>query len=477
VADELHLELDALRDAFWDRSELSRPLVFVSYGEPPDHVRALMRTLGVRVEVRPVTATSSKRGTDVAVSAASFAAQDYRASIASVHRREQAGDQAVTCGSCGTETDVTKVAHSPSCSSYAAPEPAAKAKANAGGDGPGRPAWEKSRSGGRRSTRERNKAGELSSGEMQRRHEAVLDQAATVTSCAFAGCGWRFEGGALEGREASAAHRAAEHPDAGKGKRSRFPKPGQSNSQAGLEQGLDALAAMDAGRPQPVRPVEEPQPPEPPIEAGDNGGGTVEEPAAVATATDVDGAKKNTPRGYWTRDLIVAAIKTYAAEQGRPPSADDWRHADPERRRPTTDAVMKAFGKWTAGIRAAGFEPRQRGRGPAPAAAAPDPEDSSSERAASESPARGHARPVVDRGLDDQPPPMGARTAAATDRTGEPEPGPAPDAAEGPPSLREALAGLIGATIVVLEAAQRELLVEASAPGERPVRVAVRRVA
>jgi hypothetical protein len=40
---------------------------------------------------------------------------DYRASIARTQRREQAGDEPLTCPGCGTETDVSDVVHAPTC--------------------------------------------------------------------------------------------------------------------------------------------------------------------------------------------------------------------------------------------------------------------------------------------------------------------------------------------------------------------------
>jgi hypothetical protein len=40
---------------------------------------------------------------------------DYRASVARIHKREQNGDEPLTCPGCGTETDVSDVVHSPRC--------------------------------------------------------------------------------------------------------------------------------------------------------------------------------------------------------------------------------------------------------------------------------------------------------------------------------------------------------------------------
>lgn len=45
-----------------------------------------------------------------------FQAQDYRASLASIARRRQDGQEVRGCPSCGTEIDVVTPAHAPRCS-------------------------------------------------------------------------------------------------------------------------------------------------------------------------------------------------------------------------------------------------------------------------------------------------------------------------------------------------------------------------
>ena len=64
---------------------------------------------------------------------------------------------------------------------------------------------------------------------------------------------------------------------------------------------------------------------------------------------------------YWTRERIIAAIQQWAAEHGRPPSARDWLHADPDLRWPNRVSVyagsgaIPPFASWADAIEAAGF--------------------------------------------------------------------------------------------------------------------------
>lgn len=60
-------------------------------------------------------------------------------------------------------------------------------------------------------------------------------------------------------------------------------------------------------------------------------------------------------RTYWTVDRIIAAMHAWHAEHGRPPVPTDWLRADPERRWPSFTTVVRAFGSWSAGRRAAGY--------------------------------------------------------------------------------------------------------------------------
>ncbi len=60
------------------------------------------------------------------------------------------------------------------------------------------------------------------------------------------------------------------------------------------------------------------------------------------------------PRNYaWSDADILAALKDWAAKNGRPPKWDEWMHATPER--PCTNTVCQHFGGWRAGLAAAGL--------------------------------------------------------------------------------------------------------------------------
>jgi len=69
----------------------------------------------------------------------------------------------------------------------------------------------------------------------------------------------------------------------------------------------------------------------------------------------------------WTRESVIAAIQRFAAEHGRPPTASDWKHADPEYGYPGTSTVYgkppwKPFAAWGDAIEAAGFPRPLSGR-------------------------------------------------------------------------------------------------------------------
>jgi hypothetical protein len=81
----------------------------------------------------------------------------------------------------------------------------------------------------------------------------------------------------------------------------------------------------------------------------------------------------------WTREAIILAIQEWAKEYGEPPAGPDWNAydcrqvlGDEERalrhecgvsagRWPWMSVVVREFGTWNAGIRAAGFESREAG--------------------------------------------------------------------------------------------------------------------
>lgn len=75
----------------------------------------------------------------------------------------------------------------------------------------------------------------------------------------------------------------------------------------------------------------------------------------------------------WTRENIIEAIRSWAAEHGEPPrSRVEWLHACPDGTHPTATSVYRGrdgksnpgapFATWNEAIEAAGFEPRQIGK-------------------------------------------------------------------------------------------------------------------
>lgn len=309
---------------------------------------------------------------DVAEQARGRAAQDYRASVARALRRQRV-EQVVTCEECGTELDVAHPVHDRKCSRRPAE---AATTANGGGAEMGA-VWEKGRDGVRRSAKERTPDGSLTVGEMQRRHDTVLDAAPLTTLCGISECDWRYDGTAAEGRDQAAEHRKTAHPEWGKPKTKQRTVPRSAEPSA--ERGLDALLAMDAGAPQPVN------------ENGNNSHpeiavGEVSEPGPRAAVVDTDatpqdgngpetvgerqgwqpGSLTSPPGGgkkRWTRDALIAAIQRWDREHGRPPRSTDWlRSGGPNH--PAFGAVCLEFGTWNEGITAAGFVPISRGGQP-----------------------------------------------------------------------------------------------------------------
>lgn len=61
---------------------------------------------------------------------------------------------------------------------------------------------------------------------------------------------------------------------------------------------------------------------------------------------------------YWTKEEILAAIREHVTRVGSPPSKSAWEYG--AEGRPSARTVRMAFGSFTAGVRAAGFEPAQR---------------------------------------------------------------------------------------------------------------------
>lgn len=66
-------------------------------------------------------------------------------------------------------------------------------------------------------------------------------------------------------------------------------------------------------------------------------------------------------RQFWTRDLIIEAIRRYVREYGEiPPSKALTTNRRPEYM-PTTATIRERFGSYNAAIRASGYRPRSRG--------------------------------------------------------------------------------------------------------------------
>jgi hypothetical protein len=232
-------------------------------------------------------------------------------------------------------------------------------------------------------------AEELRAEEAERR-----DAQPIVTLCGF--CDWRFEGTAGEGREQARAHREAEHPEAAHRRTPRRRKslirPDQKMSDAEyldaqraraqkdeearlatIERGRqrEALAALDAGEPQPLEDREEglrdfP----PPAEATDGADRDVspprDTPATNGKGDTMEGNAHLSPVGdRWTRESIIEAIRALAQRTGfvplsaafNGPSTDD---------RPNLAHVVRVFGTWADAVEAAGYPRPRRGGKPVP---------------------------------------------------------------------------------------------------------------
>jgi hypothetical protein len=66
----------------------------------------------------------------------------------------------------------------------------------------------------------------------------------------------------------------------------------------------------------------------------------------------------------WNRGRIVAAIRAWADENGRPPKVKDWQHRTAHH--PSSTVVMYWFRTWADAIEAAGFARPELGRPPRP---------------------------------------------------------------------------------------------------------------
>lgn len=87
-------------------------------------------------------------------------------------------------------------------------------------------------------------------------------------------------------------------------------------------------------------------------------------PASVARilfggwARMLEAAGMEPNKHYWTKDEILAAIREHVRRTGSPPSKSRWEYGAPGR--PSAKTVRMALGTFTAGVRAAGFEPARK---------------------------------------------------------------------------------------------------------------------
>jgi Homing endonuclease associated repeat len=64
-------------------------------------------------------------------------------------------------------------------------------------------------------------------------------------------------------------------------------------------------------------------------------------------------------RRRWTNGEIVEALRAWTARHSRPPLSSDWRRSATDH--PTAAFVQGRFGSWRAALEAAGVAPRARG--------------------------------------------------------------------------------------------------------------------
>lgn len=149
--------------------------------------------------------------------------------------------------------------------------------------------------------------GSLTISEMDRREATEIDQQPITTYCAVAGCeDWQFEGTAGDARLAAIEHRKTAHA-----------RSQGRHATAQLRKLAERTDHMSAREPSPARPV-------------------------VARA----------PK--YTREIVIASIRLWASQHGRPPTITDWRGT--AGRWPSEPTVTRLFGSWANGIEAAGFQ-------------------------------------------------------------------------------------------------------------------------
>jgi hypothetical protein len=381
------------------------PVVLEVADPLPPHAQRLMDTLGVEVRiVSPIAHRESRElvarteGNYVlpGVSDASGNGHgprtdwiDYRASIARVHKREQNGDEALTCPGCGTETDVTDVVHSPKCKTLARPpEKASESdrdsviaalRANAkDGVAPAGSDWYTKAEGRPTYAIVQRVFGSWADGVeaagLERAQRGRKAQRSSIDSVGGAEVGNR-EGddepqvsaqvatsSSADGEETASAGQDGSETSERVRVGAPSSKPRKWTRDA-IEAAVRRWAELHGERPKStdwLKPTggEWPQASAVQREFGSWNacmtacGFDVSKPVRTVVQRSARGAK-------WTREQLIERLQDWAAaHDGNAPTSYDWRLATDEW--PTTDNVMKLFGSWRAGVEAAGLRIRRR---------------------------------------------------------------------------------------------------------------------
>lgn len=87
--------------------------------------------------------------------------------------------------------------------------------------------------------------------------------------------------------------------------------------------------------------------------------GVVVRPGAVLCSSCAAKWGKGGVQQAWPRDRIIAAAVRFFVANGRAPTTFDWTRSTEDY--PDHNVVMREFGSWSAGIRAAGLTPKKTG--------------------------------------------------------------------------------------------------------------------
>lgn len=324
MPDREHPELDALRDAFEHEREIGRKIrVEVTRPLHPANQR-LADFLGAEVvvvnQLENAVATGRTEG-HYLVPGPTFAKSDgprvdwidYRASIARVHKREQNGDEAVTCSGCGTETDVTDIVHSPKCTTLL---DVGEKKASD---------WDEASAIAAMQTWAEDHDGDPPKMEDWRTKTPGCPTYAVVVRL-FGSWNEGITAAGLEARPSSRVPALPEREPTAREERDLVTLPAAAN---GVSPPADAVVS----------------------ESRDQLVGTSE----VASRSVSAGG-----RVRYTRELLVEEIKRWNAEHGSPPTFSDWQKKVDGY--PVAQTVYAHFGSWSEGIKAAGLTPGRAGR-------------------------------------------------------------------------------------------------------------------